>query len=326
MTDSHDTQNSAETASASEIIGKKIHEIQINPLDFCLSSLDYVAARYSLWAMFRVIVGTESYTPPHMPDLTVAIRQTLIKHYEKQYQCRVEEKTHAFSSAKIRIPILTMADSGVLKNNFPDGTPLLLEIPPKISFDNDWIKGQAFAPPFPVRVKAAIACYLTGAPNALIWVVSDSGETEEFKTVPADAALASRLLRKSEDLIRRIIENDVPDPENDDVEKAYIEELSEREATGQTKKRLTIEKNSEDEKIVCNYIELKNFQRQAASAAETAKKEASAAGRAVENMFKTYDEILLPDGRVLTPYIGRRRPGYQNGATWLQINVNSTND
>lgn len=294
---------------------------KLDVFDVALSSIDYHGARYSAWSMYRILTSGEFYAPPPETKLASRLRSTCIAMFEETYGAKISSRTIILDDRLPPLEMLEMTDTGSLSSTYEPGTPFILETPPKSAYDSQWIRSQSFSVPFITRAKASLLNAARGKQKTLVYIVTDTGEIEEFQQVQAEPELAARLMSHTTDLVTRATGRNAPEPGDEDVEKAYIADAEAREKSGEVPVRRNIEENSHELSVVRNYISLRAFQREADAAASVATKQAKSAKSAVMALLKGCDELVLPDGQIIVPTIGRKRPSFNNGAQWINIDV-----
>lgn len=314
------TPNSSNPAAASTAefrIPQNIHT-----LDIIESALDYNSARYSTWSMYRILTGESHYNPRTESAIQKDLHEALIRHFEKTYKAKLGTIRVDILPHLPPMDILVFKESGTLAKTHPPGTALVIETPQKNMFDALWMRFQSFDVPFTVRIKCAMINRALNTKSCLVWVVTDMGENSEFQKVDAQPDLADRIQRKTHNLIERVRTENAPEPGDEDVEQAFINEVDERRKTGQDPVIRTIEPGSPEYALIESYISNNSFYRESAKASKTAEKQSRESKNALLTLFNKTDELRLPDGRSIVLNIKKRQPGYQNGSTWIELNVN----
>ena len=179
-----------------------------------------LSSRLSKWRSYHILAGHIEPPPTDKSPLMDRLQMAIAEHLAETYNAPLyrDVTNIRFAGLLDLAPIIRLGATGPL--DMPADTPVLIETPTRAAYDFAWTSGHDATVPFYLRARAQLAMAATQTTETLIWLVTDMGSLDQFHRVTLDDRLVGRLEAGITALVEQVQNQELPDPEADDIEDA----------------------------------------------------------------------------------------------------------
>jgi hypothetical protein len=231
------------------------------------------------------------------------------------------ESARVFENPFVAGRTLVITDPGALQyagkegSEIKAGNVIMVETPSRRLFDNLYRDGFETMLPSYVIMRAQIRMKVAQTDKALVYVVGDNHDIDEFHVVLRDDKIISDLEQACRRAIQRVIDNDPPKP--DITEDHLLVEIREGNAP------LVVSADDNYFPMVKEMLDAIIEEKRLYEPYKTAKDLATDKKKEVEALMADNDtnKIIMPDGAVITRKLVKKKESYQAASSYTQLNV-----
>lgn len=182
-----------------------------------------VSSNITPYEIHRILLRQTEPNHGEFSPAELDLRQHYQRHLQRAYGVSAEPLTPAsarvFEGPYMAGRTLVITDPGDLAYSGTDDEPIvagdviMIETPARRVYDFVYRNGHETVIPQHVMVRAQIKMAVANANQALIYVVGDNHEIDEFHAVKRDDELIANLIQACRRTIQRVIDNDPPKPD-----------------------------------------------------------------------------------------------------------------
>ncbi len=273
-------------------------------------------SKLSPWRLHQILSGLapvdQSAPSDRLADL---FRRGLGAHLKDVYDVKVSRyqgPNDFVEPFHVNRPTL-IEDPGALEAT--PGTVLMIETPSRAAYEFSWKINYDAVVPLGVVARANLRMHISGAQNALVWVIADNGEISEFHMLAYDPKLVAELEAACRTAITRADSGDEPAPDDPDLADYFRQHSS-----LQSNSIKICEPSSPEAQAFNTYRRLDRERAEAEAAARTAKTKLDQPKKTLMQAMKDVPTLQI-DNHIVTLSVINIAEQHRKASSYTKLNI-----